>query len=135
VVNTTPQIGRLALLQVNSITVGYLKGVKTTPIAKVVKDYACANTGGDLPAVMFSGNKEFKIDADLMYVDETYVNMFLAANNNISIVFGPVGSSTGNPKETYNNCIVTSAPIDHKQDGIVGHKVNFEAQSLTTGTW
>jgi hypothetical protein len=49
--------------------------------------------GGDLPAVLFSGNKEFKIDADVMYVDETYVTMFLAANNNITIVFGPVSNS------------------------------------------
>ncbi len=133
--NTSPQIGRIAVLQVNNVTVGYLKGVTTKPSAKVVKDYACANSGGDLPAVMFSGNKEFKIDADVMYVDETYVNLFLGGSNSISIVFGPVGSSGGNPKETYNNCILQSAEISHKQDGIVGHKLSFEAQSLTTGTW
>lgn len=133
--NTLPQIGRIALLQVNSTTVGYLKGVTTKPTAKVVKEYASANTGGDLAAVMYSGNKEFKIDADIMYVDETYVTLFLSNSNSITIVFGPVGTSVGNPKETYNNCVMASAEIDHKQDGIVGHKLNFEAQSLTVGTW
>lgn len=132
--NTSPQIGRIAVLQVNGTTVGYLKGVTTKPSAKVVKDYSCANSGGDIPSVIFSGNKEFKIDADIMYVDETYVNLFLA-NNPMTIIFGPVGSSGGNPKETYNNCILASAEIDHKQDGIVGHKISFEAQSVTVGTW
>ena len=44
--NTTPQIDRIAVLQVNGTTVGYLKGVTTKPSAKVVKDYACASSGG-----------------------------------------------------------------------------------------
>jgi hypothetical protein len=128
---STPQIGRLASLYVNGTKVGYLKGTTVKMTAKSVKDYQCAEKDGDKPAVLFSGNKEFKIDADLLYVDETYVQLFLDSPNDISIVFAPVGSTTNKPQETYNNCVMLSAEIDQKQDGIVGHKISFEASSVT----
>jgi hypothetical protein len=133
-VNTTPAIGRIAIVQVNSTTVAYAQGYNIKESAKAVKEYTLATSGGDWPSVGFSGNKDAKIDIDALYVDNTYVSL-LEAGTQINIVCGPAGSSGGNPKDTYP-CVLTDVSISVKHDNITVMKISAEIVAAPThGTW
>jgi hypothetical protein len=132
--NTQPQIGRIALVQVNGNTVGYAQGCDVKESGKTVMEYVCQNSGGDWPAVSFSGNKSVKISIDALYVDSTYVNL-LEEGSPITVINGPVGSSAGNPKDTYS-AIVDDVDVSWKQDKIVTLKISATVTAQPThGTW
>jgi hypothetical protein len=138
----TKKIGRTADLQIDGVNVGYLKGVTTKGKNELVKDYSSTFQTGDLPLGIPSQSDEF-IMADLMYVDNKYVNLVLGNTDNMSIVinpigstnasivFGSVGSSAGVSREIYNNCSFVGGDIKREQDGIIGQNVCWKASVVT----
>ena len=92
------------------------------------------NGGGDWPALGFSGNKKATISIDALYVDNTYVNMF-ENNAPITVICGPLGSSGGNPKDTYST-IVTDVETVVKHENVTALKISLEVIAKPThGTW
>ena len=132
--NTQPQIGRIALVQVGSTTVGYAQGCDVKESGKTITEYTCATSGADWPSVAFSGNKSIKISIDALYVDNTYVNLF-ETGVAVTIINGPVGSSGGNPKDTYS-AIIDEVDITWKQDKVTAMKITATVTAAPThSTW
>ena len=129
-----PGIGRVALVQVNGTTVGYAQGADVKTSSKTVQEFVAANSGGDWPAVSFSGNKSVKITIDALYVDNTYVAL-LEGGTVVTIINGPIGSSGGNPKDTYQ-AIIDDVDVTWKQDKISTLKVSASVTAAPShSTW
>ena len=135
--STTPQIGRIAIVQVNDAIVAYAQGYNVKGTGKAVTEYCLDPTGenhGDWPSVGFSGNKKANITIDALYVDNTYVNLF-EAGAPVTIICGPVGSSVGNPKDTYTT-VLTDVETIVKHESVTALKISAEVIAAPVhGTW
>jgi hypothetical protein len=131
-VNTSPAIGRNGSININSVEVGYIKGVTFDVDADVIKDYKFTS---DVPAVLESGNKTFKFSFQKMFIDTVYAALVLAGTK-ITILLGPANSTpTGQPKYTLSNAIIFHHGFRDEQAGIVIEDGSGEAASLNLGTY
>jgi hypothetical protein len=131
-VNTTPAVGRNGSININSVEVGYIKGVTFDLDADVIKDY---KFGSDIPCVLESGNKTIKFSFQKMFIDTTYAALVLAGTK-ITILLGPANCTpTGQPKYTLSNAIIFHHGWRDEQAGIVIEDGSGEAASLTLGTY
>ena len=128
--NSSPQIGRIGLIQINGATVGYFQGYTAKESAKNVKEYCCQSTNPDWPAVAFSGNKDYKIDVDALYVDNSY-HVLLETGVPVTVILGPVGSSGGNPKITIP-CLISDVSDTVKQEKVTTYKVSLRICRATS---
>jgi hypothetical protein len=124
--NTIPQLGRIAIVQVSNVTVAYAQGYSVKESAKVITEYSLtpSGSGGDWPNLGVSGNKKATITIDALYVDNTYVTMF-ETGAAVTVICGPVGSSGGNPKDTYST-IVADVETVVKHENVTALKVSLE---------
>ena len=102
-VNTVPQVGRIAIVQFNSTTMAYAQGYSVNESVSIIKEYVLEPSGTPStgwPAVSAAGQKQGSIDIDDLYVDNTIVSLFETMAP-VTVICGPVGSSGGNPKDTY----------------------------------
>jgi hypothetical protein len=129
--STTPLIGRWAIIQINSVTVGYAQDFTLDLSAEKIKEYALLSAQ---PAVFSSGNQTLKFTMKRLFVDATYINLFLAATA-VTIIMGPAGTSVGNVKITLGGCILDSSKMSVSQKGVVGEDLAGEALSITVGAW
>jgi hypothetical protein len=136
-VNQIPQIGRIAIVQINSTTVGYAQGYTYNPSLSVVKEWVLEPSGTPAtgwPQVAGAGQKTASIDIDALYVDNTYLTLFEAMAT-VTVILGPVGSSGGNTKITCTGYI-TKTSISVKQSAISTLKISIEVTAApTVGTW
>jgi hypothetical protein len=124
-------LGRNAIIQINTVTVGYATGFSMDLSAETIKEYALQS---DQPAIFASGNKTLKFTMKRLYIDSTYVNLFLGTTA-VTIVLGPAGTSVGNPKYTLTGAILDKSTITVDQKGVVGEDLAGEALGITVGSW
>ena len=118
--NTQPVIGRLAVIQMNAVTIGFATGITTDITADKIEEYALQS---DKPAILASGNKHFKIGADMMYIDNTYASQVLAGTP-LDFIIAPAGTTnTGYPKITVKNVVLDAFNFKADQKGIVTAKI------------
>jgi hypothetical protein len=129
--SNTPLIGRWAVIQINTVTVGYAQDFTLELSAEKIKEYALLSAQ---PAIFSSGNQTLKFTMKRLWVDATYTNLFLAATS-VTIVMGPAGTSVGNVKYTLGGAILDTSKVSVSQKGVVGEDLAGEALSLVVGAW
>jgi hypothetical protein len=129
--SSTPLIGRWAVIQLNAVTIGYAQNFTLDLSAEKIKEYALLSAQ---PAVFSSGNQTLKFTMSRLFIDATYINLFLAATA-VTIVMGPAGTSVGNVKITLTGCILDTSSVKVDQKGVVGENLAGEALSMTVGAW
>jgi hypothetical protein len=130
--NTSPVLGRNGSININSVEVGYVKGVSFDLDADVIKDYKFTSAA---PAVLESGNQSYKFRFEKMYIDSTYAALVLAGTK-VTIILGPAGSTpVGQPKYTLSNAIIFHHGWRDEQGGIVIEDGSGEAASLAIATY
>ena len=53
----------------------------------------------------------------------------------VTIIWGPQGSTTGNPKVTLTNVVLTAYSVKNGQKGTIANDISGEAQSVASGTF
>ena len=136
-VNTVPQVGRIAIVQLNSTTMAYAQGYNVNESVSVIKEYVLEPSGTPStgwPAVSAAGQKQGSIDIDNLYVDNTIVSLFEAMAP-VTVICGPVGSSGGNPKDTYTG-IISKVSTTVKLSAITVLKVSIDITAAPVhSTW
>ena len=136
-VNTVPQVGRIAIVQLNSTTMAYAQGYNVNESVSVIKEYVLEPSGTPStgwPAVSAAGQKQGSIDIDNLYVDNTIVSLFEAMAP-VTVICGPVGSSGGNPKDTYTG-IISKVTTTVKLSAITVLKVSIDITAAPVhSTW
>ncbi len=85
----------------------YAQGYSVNESVSVIKEYVLEPSGTPStgwPAVSAAGQKQGTIDIDSLYADNTIESLFEAMAP-VTVICGPVGSSGGNPKDTYTGII------------------------------
>lgn len=126
-----PIVGRVAVIQMGATVIGFAMGITTNITASLIKEY---QLGSDKPAILASGNKDFKVSVEMMYIDNTYASQVLSGTP-IDFVIAPAGTSTGNPKITVKNVVLNAFDFKADQKGIVTGKVSGEGNDWQPGTW
>ena len=127
---SSPLLGRSAVIQIDSVDVGYAKGVTVGIDVDLIKDY---KIGSDTPAVIESGNKSFSVSIEKMYIDKTYAEDVLNGTK-ISVVVRPAGTGSGKEEITISNVVLNSWELTIEQDGIILESVSGEGDSITFST-
>ena len=136
-VNTVPQVGRIAIVQLNSTTMAYAQGYNVNESVSVIKEYVLEPSGTPStgwPAVSAAGQKQGSIDIDNLYVDNTIVSLFEAMAP-VTVICGPVGRSGGNPKDTYTG-IISKVTTTVKLSAITIKKITIDITAAPVhSTW
>ena len=126
-----PIVGRIAVIEMGTTPIGFAMGITTDLTAELIKEF---QLGSDKAAILASGNKTFKIGADMMYIDNTYASQVLAGTP-IDFLIAPAGTSVGNPKITVKNVVLNAFNFKADQKGIVTAKISGEGTDWQAGTW
>ena len=127
---SSPLLGRSAVIQIDSVDVGYAKGVTVGIDVDLIKDY---RIGSDTPAVIESGNKSFSVSIEKMYIDKTYGEDVLNGTK-VDVVIQPAGTGSGKEEITISNVVLNSWELTIEQDGVILESVSGEGDSITFGT-
>ena len=132
---STPILSRLAVVQVGGTAIGFLTDFTTDIKAEVIKEYVCqtsANTG-------FFGQRQPNqhIQGFSTLCPITYAALLNDVLNGtvVTVIWGPQGTTTGNPKITYNNVILTAYSVKNGQKGTIANDISGEAQTITPGSF
>lgn len=129
--NTSPIVGRLAVIEMGTTTIGFATGFTTDITADKIEEFAL---NSDKPAILASGNKHFKISCDMMYIDNTYASAVLAGTP-VDFVLFPVSTTlSGSPKITVKNVVLDAFNFKADQKGIVTGKVTGSGNDWVAGT-
>jgi hypothetical protein len=128
---STPLIGRNAVIQMGTTTIGYAQGMTTDLNVDLIKEFAF---NSDKAAVLAAGNKHFKVSCDRMFIDGTYATQVLGGTP-VNFIIGPAGTTTGSVKLTISNVVLTVWSWKADPKGIVTEKVQGEGNNLTVGTF
>jgi hypothetical protein len=134
--NSVPQVGRIAIVQLDSETMSYAQGYSVNESVSVIKEYVLepSGTSNGWPAVSAAGQKQGTIDIDALYVDNAIESSFeeMAA---VTVICGPVGSSGGNPKDTYTG-IISKVSTTVKLSAITIKKITIDITAAPVhSTW
>jgi hypothetical protein len=136
-VNTVPQVGRIAIVQLNAVTMGYAQGYSVNESLSVIKEYVLEPSGAPStgwPAVTAAGQKQGTIDIDNLYVDNAIESLFEAMAA-VTVICGPVGSSAGNPKDTYTG-LISKVSVTVKTSAITVKKISIDITAAPVhSTW
>jgi hypothetical protein len=135
-VNTVPQVGRIAIVQLNSTTMAYAQGYNVNESVSVIKEYVLepSGTSNGWPAVSAAGQKQGTIDIDSLNVDNAIESLFETMAP-VTVICGPVGSSGGNPKDTYTG-IISKVSTTVKLTAITILKVSIDITAAPVhSTW
>jgi len=131
-VNTNPLIGRLAVIQMGGVTIGFATGITTDITVDKIEEFAMQS---DKAAILASGNKHFKISCDMMYIDNTYASAVLAGTP-LDFIIAPGGTTTtGYPKITVKNVILDAFSFKADQKGIVTAKITGSGNDWQASTF
>ena len=125
-----PLLGKDAEIEVAGSAVGYAQGIRVGASADLIKEY---KIGSQTPEVLEYGNRSFPITIDAMYIDNTYANDVLNGTK-VNIVVYPEGNSSGKPKVTLGDCVITGWEQTVSQDGVILESVAAEGKTMTWGT-
>jgi hypothetical protein len=135
-VNTVPQVGRIAIVQLDSETMAYAQGYSVNESVSVIKEYVLEPSGvsNGWPAVSAAGQKQGTIDIDALYVDNEIESSFEEMAP-VTVICGPVGSSGGNPKDTYTG-IISKVSTTVKLSAITVKKITIDITAAPVhSTW
>ena len=135
--NTIPQVGRIAIVQLNSSTMAYSQGYSVNESLSVIKEYVLEPSGTPStgwPAVSAAAQKQGTIDIDTLYVDNAIEALFETMAV-VTVICGPVGSSGGNPKDTYTGYI-SKVSVTVKTAAITIKKITIDITAAPVhSTW
>jgi hypothetical protein len=134
--NTVPQVGRIAIVQLDSETEAWAQGYSVNESVSVIKEYVLepSGTSNGWPAVSAAGQKQGTIDIDELYVDNTVETLFEEMAP-VTVICGPVGSSGGNPKDTYTG-IISKVSVTVKLSAVTIKKITIDITAAPVhSTW
>jgi len=132
---TTPILSRNAVVQVGGTAVGFLTDFSMDVKAEMIKEYVCQST--PTAAFVASGNQSNTFKASALFVPSAYATLLNDVLNGtlVTVIWAPQGTTTGNPKITLSNIVLTAYSVKNGQKGTIANDISGEAQTVTQGTF
>ena len=135
--NTVPQVGRIAIVQLNSTTMAYAQGYSVNESVSVIKEYVLEPSGTPVQV----GQQYLQLDRNraqstsIAYTLIIQLKRCLKRWQPVTVICGPVGSSGGNPKDTYTG-IISKVSTTVKLSAITIKKITIDITAAPVhSTW
>jgi len=116
-------VGINGVVQVNSVAVANLKNASFSMKIDTVEEYACGGQSPSLPVLLAATNQHAEIKAEQLWTDNNILTI-ASGGTAVTIIVGPKGTTTGLPKYTFTNCIITQLDLKWDQKGATSDSFN-----------
>ena len=123
-------VGINGVVQVNSVAVANLKNASFSLKEDTVEEYACGGTNPSLPVLLAATLQHCEIKAEQLWTDNNILTI-ASAGTSTTIILGPQGTTTGKPKYSFTNCVITQLDLKWENKSAVSN--TFTAKGILTG--
>jgi hypothetical protein len=123
-------VGMNGVVQVNGVAVANLKNASFSIKNDSVEEYACGGTNPNQPVLLAATNQHAEIKAEQLWTDNNVLTLAQTPGTAVTIIIGPKGTTTGNPKYTFSNVVITQ--LDLKWDQKSATSDSFTAKGILT---
>jgi hypothetical protein len=128
-------VGINGVVQIGGTAVANLKNASFSLKNDTVEEFCTGGTNPQQAALLAATNQHAEIKADQLWTDNTALSDAIASGTPLTIIIAPKGSTTGNPKYTFTNCIITQFDLKWDAKSAVSNSFSAKALPPTVGTF
>jgi len=128
-------VGINGLVQLAGTAIANLKNASFSIKNDTVEEYATGGTNPNQPVLLAATNQHYEIKAEQLWTDNSAITDVLASGTPVTIIIAPKGTTTGNPKYTFSNCIITQFDLKWDAKSAVSDSFSARATSVAVGTF
>jgi hypothetical protein len=122
-----PVLGRNARLYLNGVAIAFGKNITIEAIAETIREYSMDSQD---PAITAPGPRKYGFTIERLYIDGTYVQMWLDADV-FDLIFQPSGTYMTEPYEEWTGCVFTKVGKKMGETGGLIEVLQGEITSIT----
>jgi hypothetical protein len=119
-------VGMNGVVQVNTVAVANLKNATFSIKNDNVEEFVC--NGQITPALLAATNQHCEIKAEQLWTDDALLTLAQTPSTAVTIIIGPAGTTSGKPKYTFTNVVITQLDLKWDQKSAVSN--NFSAKGI-----
>jgi len=100
-----------------------------------VEEFATGGSTPNQPVLLAATNQHYEIKAEQLWTDNNAITDVIASGTPVTIIIGPRGTTTGNPKYTFSNCILNQFDLKWDAKSAVSNSFSAKAASVTVGNF
>ena len=128
-------VGINGVVQLAGTAIANLKNASFSVKNDTVEEFATGGTNPQQPVLLAATNQHYEIKAEQLWTDNAVITDVLASGTAVTIIIAPKGTTTGNPKYTFNNCILNQFDLKWDSKSAVSDSFSAKAASVTVGTF
>jgi hypothetical protein len=128
-------VGINGVVQLGGTAIANLKNASFSIKNDTVEEYATGGTNPQQPVLLAATNQHYEIKADQLWTDNAVITDVLASGTPVTIIIAPKGTTSGNPKYTFSNCILNQFDLKWDAKSAVSDSFSAKAASVTVGTF
>jgi hypothetical protein len=128
-------VGINGVVQLAGTAIANLKNASFSIKNDTVEEYATGGSNPQQPVLLAATSQHYEIKADQLWTDNAAITDVLASSTPVTIIIAPKGTTTGNPKYTFNNCILNQFDLKWDSKSAVSDSFSAKATSVTVGTF
>ena len=132
--NNFLSVGMNGVVQVNGTAVANLKNASLSIKNDSVEEYVCGGTDPQQPALLAATNQHVEIKAEQLWTDNNILTL-VQTPAATTIILGPKGTTTGNPKYTISNVVITQLDLKWDQKSAVSDSFSAKGILSAVGTF
>lgn len=128
-------VGMNGVVQVNGTAVANLKNASFSIKNDNVEEYVCGSTNPQQPALLAATNQHVEIKAEQLWTDNAALTLAQTPGTAVTVIIGPKGTTTGNPKYTFTNVVITQLDLKWDQKSAVSNSFSAKGILSSVGTF
>lgn len=128
-------VGINGVIQVNGVAVANLKNASFSLKNDSVEEYACGGSNPSQPVLLAATNQHAEIKAEQLWTDNNILTLAQTSGATITVIIGPKGTTTGNPKYTFNNVVITQLDLKWEQKSAVSNSFSAKGVLSSVGNF
>ena len=128
-------VGINGVVQLAGTAIANLKNASFSIKNDTVEEYATGGTNPQQPVLLAATNQHYEIKAEQLWTDNAAITDVLASGTPVTIIIAPKGTTTGNPKYTFSNCILNQFDLKWDSKSAVSNSFSAKATSVAVGTF
>jgi hypothetical protein len=93
-----------------------------------VEEFVCGGENPEQPALLAATNQHCEIKAEQLWSDDAVLTLAQTPSTAITVIIGPKGTTTGNPKYTFSNVVIIQLDLKWDQKSAVSN--SFSAKGI-----
>ena len=128
-------VGINGVVQIAGTAVANLKNAIFSIKNDTVEELTTGGTNPTQPTLLAATNQYYEIKAEQLWTGNNAITDVLASGTPVTIIIGPRGTATGNPKYTFSNCILNQFNLKWDAKSAVSNSFSAEAASVTVSNF